>query len=104
MTTDWFTNAAAPEYKFSLRLHDAAGNVVQSVDYTPQNWFAPTNVWVVGQPARDQRGLLLSPDLPPGDYRLTLRLYEPDTGAPVMTAAGEDVLLATLTVRKAGTP
>lgn len=104
VTTDWFTQAAAPEYKFSLRLHDAMDSLVQSVDYTPQNWFAPTNVWVVGQPARDQRGLLLSPDLPPGDYRLTLRLYEPATGAPVMTAAGEDVPLATLAVRKTGTP
>jgi 4-amino-4-deoxy-L-arabinose transferase-like glycosyltransferase len=99
VTTDWFTHAAAPEYKFSLRLHDAAGNVVQSVDYTPQNWFAPTHVWVVGQPARDQRGLLLPADLPPGDYRLTLRLYDPATGAAVMTAAGEDVVLAELTVR-----
>lgn len=98
VTTDWLTNAAAPEYKFSLRLHDVAGTVVQSVDYTPQNWFAPTNVWVVGQPARDQRGLLLPADLPPGDYRLTLRLYDPATGAAVMTAAGEDVELAVLAI------
>lgn len=99
VSTDWFTRAAAPEYKFSLRLHDAAGNVVQSVDYTPQNWFAPTNVWIVGQPARDQRGLLLPRQLPPGDYRLTLRLYDPATGAAVMTATGEDAELATLTVK-----
>jgi 4-amino-4-deoxy-L-arabinose transferase-like glycosyltransferase len=99
VSTDWFTNAAAPEYKFSLRLQDAAGNVVQSVDYTPQNWFAPTHAWVVGQPARDQRGLLLPADLLPGDYRLTLRLYDPASGAAVVTAAGEDVMLAELTVR-----
>lgn len=99
VTTDWFTRAAAPEYKFSLRLLDAAGAVVQSVDYTPQNWFAPTNVWIVGQPARDQRGFLLPTDLPPGAYRLTLRLYDPATGATVMTAAGEDVELAVLEVR-----
>jgi len=102
VTTDWFTNAAAPEYKFSLRLQDAAGNVVQSVDYTPQNWFAPTNVWVVGQPARDQRGLLLPRPLPPGDYRLTLRLYDPATGAAVMTTAGEDVELAVLRIGARG--
>lgn len=99
VSTDWFTHAAAPEYKFSLRLHDAAGSVVQSVDYTPQNWFAPTNVWIVGQPARDQRGFQLPANLPPGDYRLTLRLYDPATGAAVMTAAGEDVELAVLKVR-----
>lgn len=101
LRTDWFTHAAAPEYKFSLRLHDSAGNVVKGVDYTPQNWFAPTNAWVVGQPARDQRGVLLPDDLPPGEYRLTLRLYDPATGVPVMTDGGEDVLLATLTVGEA---
>lgn len=99
--TDWFTHAAAPEYKFSLRLHDSAGNVVKGVDYTPQNWFAPTNAWVVGQPARDQRGVLLPDNLAAGDYRLTLRLYDPATGVPVMTDAGEDLLLATLTVGEA---
>ncbi|HAJ34991.1 MAG TPA: hypothetical protein DCL15_04800 [Chloroflexi bacterium] len=102
VTTDWFTRAAASAYKFSLRLHDPAGNIVQSVDYTPQNWFAPTNVWVVGQPARDQRGLLLPRDLPPGAYRLTLRLYDPDTGAAVMTTAGEDVELAVLNIGARG--
>ncbi len=98
VSTDWFTRAPAPEYKFSLRLSDAAGTVVQSVDYTPQNWFAPTNIWRVGQPARDQRGFLLPADLSPGAYRLTLRLYDPATGAAVMTAAGEDVELAVLKV------
>lgn len=98
VSTDWFTRAPATEYKFSLRLSDAAGTVVQSVDYTPQNWFAPTNIWRVGQPARDQRGFLLPADLSPGAYRLTLRLYDPATGAAVMTAAGEDVELAVLKV------
>ncbi len=94
VTTNWFTNEAAPEWKFSLRLEDGAGQAVQVIDYTPQNWFAPTNVWFVGQPATDQRGILLPPDLPAGDYRLTLRLYDPATGAPVDSSAGQDVLLA----------
>lgn len=98
VTTRWFTQAPAPEYKFSLRLHDAAGTIAQSVDYVPQNWLAPTNVWLVDQPASDQRGLVLRPDLPPGQYRLTLRLYDPGTGAAVETALGQDVLLAELEI------
>jgi hypothetical protein len=64
----------------------------------PQNWFAPTNVWVVGQPATDQRGLVIRPDLAPGTYRLTLRLYDPATGAAVDTPAGQDVTLAELRI------
>src|SRR5690606_7341399 len=99
VTTNWFTREQAPEWKFSLRLEDGAGQPVQVIDYTPQNWFAPTNVWVPGQPARDQRGILLPADLAPGEYRLTLRLYEPATGAPVETARGQDVELARLRIQ-----
>lgn len=98
VSTHWFVNEAAPEYKFSLRLADAAGKELYSVDYTPQNWFAPTNAWIVGQPAADQRGILLPADLPPGLYRLTLRLYDPASGAAVTSSAGQDVLLAELTI------
>jgi len=94
ITTQWFTHAQAQAWKFSLRLADAADQPVQMVDYTPQNWFAPTNAWVVGQPARDQRGMLLATDLAPGEYRLTLRLYDADSGAAVETAYGQDVELA----------
>ena len=98
MTTHWLTKERAPEWKFSLRLEDAAGQTMQMIDYTPQNWFAPTNAWIVGQPARDQRGILLPADLSPGEYRLTLRLYDPATGAPVETTRGQDVELARLRI------
>ena len=98
VSTHWFVNQQLPEYKFSLRLANAAGEPVYTVDYVPQNWFAPTNVWVVGQPATDQRGILLPDDLPPGAYKLTLRLYDPATGAPIDSSAGQDVLLADLQI------
>ena len=94
VSTHWFVNQQLPEYKFSLRLTNAAGEPVYTVDYVPQNWFAPTNVWVVGQSATDQRGILLPDDLPPGVYKLTLRLYDPATGVPIDSSAGQDVLLA----------
>lgn len=94
VSTHWFVNQPLPEYKFSLRLIDAAGAVVYTVDYVPQNWFAPTTAWVVGQPATDQRGVLLPHSLPPGRYQLTLRLYDPATGAAVDSSEGQDVLLA----------
>ena len=63
ISTDWQTHARAPEYKFSLRVVDENGAEVHEVDYVPQNWFAPTHVWFVGEPARDQHGLLLPDDL-----------------------------------------
>ena len=101
VTTRWFVHEPPPEYKFSLRLQNPAGEVVAGADYVPQNWFAPTNVWLVDRPAADQRGLLLPDDLAPGDYRLTLRLYDPATGVAVDTTAGQDILLAELRVEAA---
>jgi len=58
VTTRWHTIEQAAEYKFSLRLWDVNGEAVLIHDYVPQNGFAPTNVWWVGHPAADQRGLL----------------------------------------------
>lgn len=98
VTTDWFTRAPAPEYKFSLRLMDAAGAVALAQDYVPQNWFAPTTNWVVGQPARDTRAFLIPEALASGTYSVTLRLYDPATGAPAPTAAGDDIPLGTVEV------
>lgn len=98
VTTNWQVNAAPADYKFSLRLQAPDGQVVAADDYVPQNWFAPTSQWVVGQAAADRRALHLPESLPPGDYQVTLRLYDPINGVPVDTDAGQDVLLGQITV------
>ena len=41
VSTHWFVNEQAPEYKFSLRLANAAGEPVQSVDYVPAKLVCP---------------------------------------------------------------
>jgi len=96
-TTEWQVLQPLPDYKFSLRLVDGAGNVVLADDYAPQNWFAPTSTWAVG-PGIDRRSLLLPTDLSPGPYRVTLRLYDPATGVAMETEAGPDVTLAEVAV------
>lgn len=96
--TNWFTRAAAPDYRFSLRLYDAAGTLVANDDYVPQNWFAPTNVWVVDAAAQDQRALQLPPNLPEGEYTVALRLYDPATGAPQTTTFGDEISLGNVEV------
>lgn len=96
--TDWHTVAQAPEMRFSLRMTGSDGQTVASDDYVPQNWFAPTNVWLVDAPARDQRALRIPANLPPGDYTITLRLYDPATGVAVETAMGADIPLGSVEV------
>ena len=98
VTSVWQVHAVPPARKFSLRLQDDAGRIWLADDYVPEDGFAPTESWLPGKPAADLRGVLLPPDLPPGKYRLTLRLYDPATGVPVETAAGQDVTLAALEI------
>ena len=90
VTTEWQVSQPAQDLKFSLRLQNVRGESVYTQDYVPQNWFAPTRVWIVGQPAVDQRGILLPPNLADGRYRVTLRLYDPVSGAAVETTAGQN--------------
>ncbi len=98
VTTEWQVSQPAQDFKFSLRLQNASGQAIYTQDYVPQNWFAPTRVWIVGQPAVDQRGILVPADLPAGRYQVTLRLYDPATGAAVTTPAGQDVTIGELEV------
>ena len=97
VTTRWRVDAPLPDYKFSLRLLTPDGQVLIADDYLPQNWFAPTSQWAVGEVV-DQRALLLPADLPAGTYLVTLRLYDPANGVPVETPAGQDILLGTVKV------
>ncbi len=97
VTTTWQVREPPPAYRFSLRLTDDAGRVWAAEDYTPGDGFTPTESWQTGAAQIDRRGLLLPADLPPGDYRVTLRLYDPATGEAVITDAGPDVTLAELT-------
>jgi hypothetical protein len=98
VTTKWQVHQPPPDYKFSLRLADAAGNVIKAEDYVPQNWFTPTSMWPVGENIEDRRGMMLPEDLPAGRYRVQLRLYDPANGVAVETAVGQDILLGEIEV------
>jgi hypothetical protein len=98
VTTRWQVDAPLPEYKFSLRLLTQEGQLIVADDYVPQNWFAPTSSWAIGE-AVDQRALWLPVDLPAAGYMVTLRLYDPNNGVPLETPAGQDVILGRVEVR-----
>lgn len=98
ITTEWQVFDQLPDYKFSLRLQDEAGNLILARDYVPLNWFAPTSTWIVGAPGIDRRGLILPENLQAGRYRITMRLYDPTNGIPVETDVGQDVVLANLRI------
>lgn len=98
VSTHWQVQQPPPDYKFSLRLVSATGEIVVAQDYVPQNWFAPTSSWPVGGEAVDRRAFLLNDTISPGAYQITLRLYEPATGAVAESPAGQDIPLGNVEI------
>jgi hypothetical protein len=89
--------AAQPDEDYSLFLHlcqrcDAPP--AASEDGPPLEGYLPTSSWLPGKPARDDRSIVLPPDMPPGRYTLLLGLYHPDDPSEVgrlAVAGGETI-------------
>jgi serine/threonine-protein kinase len=95
----------AGDYVARLQLLNDAGEAVATVERTPGD--RPTNTWQSGEVfASDRFGLTVPPELPPGVYRLALRLdarADPAQPLGVQNAAwaevdGSRVLLRQITV------
>jgi len=71
------------DYKVSARLLDGVGNQVAQVDGVPVHNTYPTSRWKAGETITDVYDLTVPPDAPPGQYRLLVILYDPDTLAEV---------------------
>jgi hypothetical protein len=66
------------DYSVFLQLVDHQGKLHVQIDRKPVGGFRPTTSWQPGEVIRDNYGLQLPPDLPPGEYRLIAGLYQPD--------------------------
>jgi mannosyltransferase len=67
-------------YVMSWRLIDASGHTVFQHDSEPANGFSATTGWTMGQTVVDHFGLLVPPELPPGQLSLVLIAYDKKTG------------------------
>ncbi len=65
------------DYTVFVHALDARGEIVAQADQQPQSGNYPTSMWSAGEQIRDDYRLTL----PPGNYRIELGLYHPDTGA-----------------------
>ncbi len=63
-------------YKIALQLLDAAGVLVAQRDSEPAGGAEPTTGWQPGELIVDQHALDIPSDLPAGEYRLILSLYD----------------------------
>jgi hypothetical protein len=77
-------------YKVFVHLFNAAGGLVAQSDAEPANWTRQTSGWQAGEFVIDTHTLNLRPDLPPGEYRLAVGIYDSNTGRRLQTAGGGD--------------
>jgi hypothetical protein len=68
------------DYTISLRLLDAGGDVVVQHDGWPVDGLLPTSQWRVDDYVQDHYRLDLPANLPAGEYRLAVVVYDNETG------------------------
>ena len=76
--------------KVFVHLVGPDGSLIAQSDALPAGGYG-TEQWVEGEVVIDAHRLALPADLPPGDYRLRVGMYDPATGArqPAVNAAGQ---------------
>ncbi len=85
----------ASDYSFFLHLcRDCEQPPLAAEDGPPLEGYLPTSTWLPGKPARDDRALVLPPDLPLGHYTLLLGSYAPHdpSAAGRLRVSGEATL------------
>ncbi|MBN1639707.1 MAG: CotH kinase family protein [Anaerolineae bacterium] len=70
------------EHDYSVFVHvlDQGGRLVAQGDSMPRGNVYPTGHWQVGPLVDDPRSIALPLDLPPGEYRVVVGMYDLDTG------------------------
>jgi hypothetical protein len=77
-------------YTVFVHLLDADNRIVAQMDSEPLGGTHPTTEWQFGEIVRDNYGLLIAPDAPPGEYLLEVGMYYLPTleRLPVLDASG----------------
>jgi hypothetical protein len=92
---DWLApRQPTADYRVTLRLLNAAGEVVAQRDEFPIGTLLPPTTWQAGDAKPGFMVLPLPAGLPGGSYRVTVGLYDAATGAP----AGEAIPISELSL------
>lgn len=83
----------ARRYKVFLHVLDAANHIVGQHDAEPGGGARTTDSWAPGEVVFDNHGVPIHPATPPGEYRVEVGMYDPETGQRLLTP-GDQCLLA----------
>ncbi len=102
----WWTAEQVPplDYSVSVFVLDAAGNLVAQHDGPPLAGRSPTSAWLPGELKFDTHTLRLPPTLPPGRYRIGVKVYWYGDQQPLPVqmdgqADGDSAILGTVDVQ-----
>jgi hypothetical protein len=77
LTLVWHMNQYVPvDYTVLIQLIDASGQLAAQWDSQPLNGVLPTSLWRSGGDIVDRHQVTLPNDLPGGDYRLIIGMYD----------------------------
>ena len=91
----------AADYTVFVHLSGADGSPVAIGDAPPVHGDFPTSWWRDGDVVDDRHFVELPAELPPGNYRLAVGLYEPESGQRVQLREGGDSISIPLPVADA---
>ncbi len=79
------------DYTVFVHLLDSSGQLRGQADSPPMAGKYPTSVWDAGEVIADSHTLSLAPDLPAGEYKIAIGLYDPETGqrVPIVDEDGQ---------------
>jgi hypothetical protein len=99
-TLYWQAAEAIPQdFTVFTQLLGPDGQVVAQHDNPPYGGWYPTSLWRPGETVRDDYRLQPGADVPPGEYRLIVGMYDPASGQRVPVAGGDFVEVGRLTVQ-----
>jgi len=80
------------DYTVFVQMLDESGQLHLQADRYPADGFRPTSSWQPGEKVRDNYGLVIQPEMPPGRYRLIAGMYWLETLERLPIASYETVL------------
>ncbi|MFN8460103.1 MAG: hypothetical protein U0401_36540, partial [Anaerolineae bacterium] len=91
-TLAWQTDRPpATNYTVFSQLLDAGNKLVAGFDRPPLDGAYPTSTWLAGQTIIDSRHIPLT-NVPPGEYRLVVGLYDSATQQRLLTPTGANFI------------
>jgi hypothetical protein len=91
----WRAEAETPtDYRVFVHLVDATGAIVAQSDAAPAGWARPTTGWLPSEYVLDTHTLTLPAALPDGPLTMRVGLYDPDSGARLLSGAADFATIA----------